>query len=69
MLEKILNLLPMDNSPRLPRREPAAWLKDPLAHPDIADMDGRALGDLPFGLYPAPRRPDPCGPEQCGHPA
>jgi hypothetical protein len=27
------------------------WLRDPLAHPAISAMDGRALGDLPFGLF------------------
>jgi hypothetical protein len=27
------------------------WARDPLSHPDISAMDGRALGDLPFGLF------------------
>ena len=34
--------------------EPAdtpVWLRDPLSHPDIATMDSRALGDLPFSLF------------------
>jgi hypothetical protein len=26
----------------------AAWVSDPLRHPDIARMDARELGDLPF---------------------
>lgn len=46
--------------------ETPQWLRDPLAHPDIAGMDGRALGDLPFGLFRPPhedsfkpRRTDP----------
>lgn len=25
-----------------------AWVRDPLAHPDIARMDERELADLPF---------------------
>lgn len=33
------------------------WLRDPLSHPDIAAMDARTLGDLPFGLF---RVPDLC---------
>lgn len=38
----------------LPRSAPAdedagtAWVLDPLRHPDIARMDARELGDLPF---------------------
>lgn len=38
----------------LPRSAPAhqdtdaAWVSDPLRHPDIARMDARELGDLPF---------------------
>jgi hypothetical protein len=38
----------------LPRFLPAdeeidtAWVRDPLRHPDIARMDARELGDLPF---------------------
>jgi len=31
------------------------WMRDPLSHPDIETMDARALGDLPFGLFRAPR--------------
>ncbi|QRM56845.1 hypothetical protein F3Y30_08825 [Sinorhizobium sp. BG8] len=27
------------------------WTNDPLAHPDIEEMDLRMLGDLPFGLF------------------
>ncbi len=27
---------------------PANWSRDPLRHPDIARMDARELGDLPF---------------------
>ena len=33
------------------RAEPPVWLRDPLSHPDIAAMDARSLGDLPFGLF------------------
>ncbi|WP_349433352.1 hypothetical protein [Pararhizobium sp. A13] len=37
----------------LPRSSPVgdtdtAWISDPLRHPDIARMDARELGDLPF---------------------
>ncbi|MDX3928768.1 MAG: hypothetical protein QHC90_23555 [Shinella sp.] len=56
MLQKILNLL------RSPSEEPLCapagvpdWVRDPLAHPDIAAMDSRALGDLPFDLFASPR--------------
>ena len=31
--------------------ETPVWTRDPLSHPDIATMDSRALGDLPFGLF------------------
>ena len=30
------------------------WMRDPLSHPDIAAMDARTLGDLPFGLFRVP---------------
>lgn len=26
----------------------AAWMRDPLSHPDIEAMSGRELADLPF---------------------
>jgi hypothetical protein len=28
--------------------EPAEWLRDPLAHPDLDAMSERELADLPF---------------------
>ncbi|MBW9064074.1 hypothetical protein JNB71_12165 [Rhizobium herbae] len=36
----------------------AAWVSDPLRHPDIERMDARQLGDLPFpgpGIRAVPR--------------
>jgi hypothetical protein len=38
----------------------ASWSRDPLRHPDIARMDTRELGDLPFpgnSVRLAPRQP------------
>lgn len=36
----------------------AAWVRDVLRHPDIARMDARELGDLPFpGLRAKPQLP------------
>ncbi|OAP40779.1 hypothetical protein AU381_02450 [Sinorhizobium glycinis] len=34
---------------------PAAWLRDPLQHPDLARMAERELADLPFPGWPWPR--------------
>ena len=31
------------------------WLRDPLRHPDLADMDQRALGDLPMPGFARPQ--------------
>lgn len=31
------------------------WVRDPLAHPDIAAMDERQRADLPFGGLPSGR--------------
>ncbi len=51
--------------PRQPLQDATAkpvWLRDPLAHPAIAQMDSRALGDLPFGLFrPAATWAEPAG--------
>jgi len=33
------------------RADALSWARDPLSHPDIAAMDARGLGDLPFGLF------------------
>ncbi|WP_438749628.1 hypothetical protein [Pararhizobium sp. O133] len=44
--------------PRLPRGEDMTeitWLRDVLRHPDIARMDARELGDLPFPTQPMHR--------------
>ncbi len=43
----------------------AAWVSDPLRHPDIARMDARQLGDLPFpgpAIRAAPRHCTRCLP-------
>ncbi|MDP9589475.1 hypothetical protein Q9314_05990 [Shinella sumterensis] len=37
------------------------WARDPLSHPDISAMDGRALGDLPFGLFRPRDMAEDCG--------
>ena len=41
--------------------EAPVWLRDPLSHPDISAMDGRALGDLPFGLFRPRDMAEDCG--------
>lgn len=53
---KIFSILTQDRPAAPPPAETPDWLRDPLAHPDIAAMDARALGDLPFGLFRPPAR-------------
>lgn len=39
-------------------RTDIAWQRDPLSHPDIAAMDQRMLGDLPFSpVFPQAGEP------------
>ncbi|MBB3975999.1 hypothetical protein GGQ64_001186 [Rhizobium azooxidifex] len=40
-----------------------AWIRDPLAHPDIEAMDERQRADLPF--HSLPRAPDLSAPVAC----
>ncbi len=62
MLKLFLNL-----STRLPFRLPKLqdqddrWVRDPLAHPDIAAMDERQRADLPFGGFSATGCEAGCG--------
>jgi hypothetical protein len=42
-----------------------AWICDLLRHPDIARMDARELGDLPFP-GPAVRTPPQLSGDRCG---
>lgn len=32
----------------LPEDEKAAWINDPLSHPELENMSARELADLPF---------------------
>lgn len=41
--------------PRSRAAQEAHWHQDPLSHPDLAAMDQRMLGDLPFSpVFPEP---------------
>ncbi|MCY1664317.1 hypothetical protein [Rhizobium sp. SL86] len=39
-------------------REEPEFSEDPLQHPELRQMDGRALADLPLGACEAPALPD-----------
>jgi hypothetical protein len=46
------------------RAETPVWVRDPLSHPDIAAMDARSLGDLPFGLFRPQADAEPAAPRR-----
>ena len=60
MLQEIFSLFRSGTASVPSASEPQRWVRDPLAHPDIARMDARALADLPFALFPAPKAPQAC---------
>ena len=60
MLQEIFSLFRSETDPASPASQPQRWVRDPLSHPDIARMDARALADLPFALFPAPKAPQAC---------
>ena len=60
MLQEIFSLFRSGTHPVSSASEPQHWVRDPLSHPDIARMDARALADLPFALFPAPKAPQAC---------
>lgn len=45
---KLFSILDQLRSRPADEEAKAAWVSDPLRHPDIARMDARQLGDLPF---------------------
>ena len=49
-----LSIMPHRPEDELQRR--AAWMRDPLSHPDIDAMSERELADLPFGRFKAAER-------------
>ena len=46
------------------RADALSWARDPLSHPDIAAMDARSLGDLPFGLFRPQDEAEPAAPRR-----
>ena len=60
MLQEIFSLFRSETDPASSASQPPHWVRDPLSHPDIARMDARALADLPFALFPAPKAPQAC---------
>ena len=60
MLQEIFSLFRSDTASAPSASQPQCWIRDPLSHPDIARMDARALADLPFALFPAPKAPQAC---------
>ena len=60
MLQEIFSLFRSDTASVPPASDPQRWIRDPLSHPDITRMDARALADLPFALFPAPKAPQAC---------
>ena len=60
MLQEIFSLFRSGTASVPSASDPQRWVRDPLAHPDIARMDARALADLPFALFPAPKAPQAC---------
>lgn len=41
-----------DSAPLCDGDDPANWVRDPLAHPQIEAMDERQRADLPFRAFP-----------------
>ena len=60
MLQEIFSLFRSGTASVPSASDPQRWVRDPLAHPEIARMDARALADLPFALFPSPRAPQAC---------
>ena len=60
MFQEIFSLFRSDTASAPSASQPPRWVRDPLSHPDIARMDARALADLPFALFPAPKAPQAC---------
>ena len=60
MLQEIFSLFRSGTASAPSASQPQRWVRDPLSHPDIARMDARALADLPFALFPAPKAPPAC---------
>ena len=60
MLQEIFSLFRSGTASAPSASQPQCWIRDPLSHPDIARMDARALADLPFALFPAPKAPQAC---------
>ena len=64
MLKLFLNLSTLVGTVvRQPDDRDCAWIRDPLAHPDIEAMDERQRADLPF--HSLPRAPDLSAPVAC----